>query len=807
MASNLQLHRPTRFGTAPGLNGLTRSKRSIIWVLLLLIALSLAGISVMATLNLNYSQKEMAQLRQAQLAEVFSANLGRINAHQQFLEHYTADLARLGELFWHLQQSGKPDQAGELEKALLKKLHSFADVFGAGIWFEPGEFPENPASPGIFAYRNGVEQQLTLISPTDGGLQEYRQQPWFAHALPENLPEAIIPEGFYWTPAYYNPLSEAAVLTLLKPMHAPDGRLIGVVTTDWHADKLIDLVNQVDVTPNTFAYLIDGNNRRLSGLSENEDSVTQQVMDIILEIRLIDTLADKAKAVVPNVKGHHREVRWHQLMVAGREYALSYAATTAGMLFGIGVPRDEIDAVLLPMRTSNLQILVVTGLVMLGLSAVLLFKVIGLMRQLKASYTDELTGLPNRARLLEESVSNPQGSLILIDIDGFKEVNGLFGHRCGDFVLQQLAIWLDELISSEPRLISVRLYRLTSDEFALLGPARPVAELETLVQEISISLESRSPLWQGQEINLGITLGAAVQLLPDSASPRDNLITWAKFALKQARRQHQNYLVYDARQCVEETYEQNLFWAGRVKKALQEDRLFPYFQPIFNNRSGRVSKFECLVRMRGEDGRIVSPDAFLAVTRKLRLERRITRIMIDKSFAAFAGEPYDFSINLSCADLLDGELTSAILKKLADTGQGDRVIFEILESDGIEKYNEVRSFIDRVKAHGCRIAIDDFGTGYANFEHLLRLNVDLIKIDGSLVRNLDHDQGAMLITQGIVNFARSLNMSTVAEFVHSARIQEKVVALGVDFSQGAHFGMPRAVLAGESERVAEPALL
>jgi c-di-GMP phosphodiesterase len=804
MAPNQPLHRPPHSGTAPGLNGLTRSKRSIIWVLLLLIALSLAGISVMATLNLNYSQKAMAQLRQAQLAEVFATNLGRINAHQQFLEHYTADLARLGELFWHLQQSGKPDQAGELEKALLKKLHSFADAFGAGIWFEPGEFPENPASPGIFAYRQGAEQ-LTLISPTDGGLQDYRQQPWFTQAMPDRWPQEESPEEFYWTPAYYNPLSEAAVLTLVRPMHAPDGRLIGVVTTDWHADKLTDLVSQVDVTPNTFAYLIDRNNRRISGLSENDDEKARQVMDLILEVRLIDTLTEEEK---PALAGGARSAggsRNHQLTVDGSEYSLSYAATTAGMLFGIGVPRNEIDAVLLPMRTSNLQILAVTGLVMLGLSAVLLFKVIGLMRQLKASYTDELTGLPNRARLLEDSVANPQGSLILVDIDGFKEVNGLFGHRCGDFVLQQLAIWLDELITSEPRLISVRLYRLTSDEFALLGPARPVAELETLVQAISIFLESRSPLWQGQEINLGITLGAALQLLPDSASPRDNLITWAKFALKQARRQHQNYLVYDARQCVEETYEQNLFWAGRVKKALLEDRLFPYFQPIYNNRSGRVSKFECLVRMRGEDGGIISPEEFLEVTRKLRLERRITRIMVDKSFAAFAGEPYDFSINLCCADLLDDELTSAILKKLADTGQGDQVIFEILESDGIEKYSEVRSFIDRAKAHGCRIAIDDFGTGYANFEHLLRLNVDLIKIDGSLVRNLDHDRGAMRITQGIVNFARSLNMSTVAEFVHSARIQEKVVALGIDFSQGAHFGMPRADLLRESAKVAEPA--
>ena len=125
---------------------------------------------------------------------------------------------------------------------------------------------------------------------------------------------------------------------------------------------------------------------------------------------------------------------------------------------------------------------------------------------------------------------------------------------------------------------------------------------------------------------------------------------------------------------------------------------------------------------------------------------------------------------------------------------GSRVIFEILESEGIENYAEVRQFIDRAKTLGCRIAIDDFGTGYSNFEHLLRLDVDLIKIDGSLIKQLDTNPTAMTICNGIVHFAEELGMQTVAEFVHSPAILAKVRELGINFAQGAAIGMPSASL-------------
>ena len=173
--------------------------------------------------------------------------------------------------------------------------------------------------------------------------------------------------------------------------------------------------------------------------------------------------------------------------------------------------------------------------------------------------------------------------------------------------------------------------------------------------------------------------------------------------------------------------------------------------------------------------------------------------MVDQCFRRFANSRYQFSLNLSCEDLLDADLTEYIFDRLQGSELAQRVIFEILESEGIENYEPVREFIDRAKTMGCRIAIDDFGTGYSNFEHLLRLNVDIIKIDGSLIRHLDANDDAMTLTRGIVRFASELGIDTVAEFVHSPEVLEQVRELGIDFAQGAYVGMPAGALITEVE--------
>ncbi len=164
--------------------------------------------------------------------------------------------------------------------------------------------------------------------------------------------------------------------------------------------------------------------------------------------------------------------------------------------------------------------------------------------------------------------------------------------------------------------------------------------------------------------------------------------------------------------------------------------------------------------------------------------------MINKTFDRFKNLSYLVSINISVEDILNKDIYHFIIDKLRTSHMGSRVVFEIIESDGIENFDEVIKFINEVKKHGAKVSIDDFGTGYSNFEYLMKLKVDYIKIDGSMIKNIDTNKDSQMITQTIVEFAKKMNIQTVAEFVYSKNIFQKVVELDVDYAQGYYFGEP-----------------
>jgi diguanylate cyclase (GGDEF)-like protein len=489
------------------------------------------------------------------------------------------------------------------------------------------------------------------------------------------------------------------------------------------------------------------------------------------------------------------------LSVRDQDYALFFSRTQAGMVFGVGVPRAEIDAILVPMRESNLRITLLVGSLVLLLSGLLLYLVAGILKQLHTLFTDALTQLPNREKLLADLKPSQPATLTLLNIDAFKEINDFYGHQCGDHVITAMARSLGQFLALQPAWAGSRLYRMPADEMAIWLPGdRPPETLRQYIDELLVHVGKLGVQWQGQAIPLHVTLGVAATQAQGSASPGDGqLLTSASIAMKLARQNKSSHLIFDPAQRARESYEQNLLWANRLKRALEEGRIVPFFQPIMDTRSGQIRKFECLVRMIDEAGQPVSPGRFLDVAKKIRLYRQITRTMVQQCFSRFAENDYEFSLNLSLEDLLDPELTTFIVNSLSQGSLAKRAIFEILESEGIENYAAVKIFIDRVRALGCHIAIDDFGTGYSNFEHLLRLDVDMIKIDGSLIRLLDTDQHALTVTRGIVDFARGLNMQTVAEFVHSPALLTEVKALGIDYAQGACIGLPAATLVTEVE--------
>jgi PAS domain S-box-containing protein len=229
-----------------------------------------------------------------------------------------------------------------------------------------------------------------------------------------------------------------------------------------------------------------------------------------------------------------------------------------------------------------------------------------------------------------------------------------------------------------------------------------------------------------------------------------------------------------------------------IKTAIDNHKIISYFQPIVNNATQKIEKYESLVRLITEEGQLLTPFYFLDTAKKGRYYSKITKIVLENSFATLLKVPdVAISINLSVHDIERDEITDYIERLLVEyEEQAHRVIFELLESEDIKDFLLVKQFIQNVKAKGVKIAIDDFGTGYSNFERLLSYEPDILKIDGSLIKNIHSNTVSQHIVETIILFAKKQNLTTVAEFVESQAIYEMVRDMGVDYSQGYYFGRP-----------------
>jgi EAL domain-containing protein (putative c-di-GMP-specific phosphodiesterase class I) len=219
-----------------------------------------------------------------------------------------------------------------------------------------------------------------------------------------------------------------------------------------------------------------------------------------------------------------------------------------------------------------------------------------------------------------------------------------------------------------------------------------------------------------------------------------------------------------------------------------------YFQPIVDNTNGKITKYEALVRLIKDDGEVLSPYFFLDIAVKANLYAKITRIVINKSFEKFHNLPYILTINLSIEDINNKETLSFIFNKLKSYPNPENIVFEILESQEIKDYIAVKEFVKKVKKIGAKIAIDDFGSGYSNFEHIINIGADFIKIDGSLIKNIDCDKNSQILVESIINLSKNLGIKTIAEFVCSKDIYDIVQNMEADFSQGYYLGEPRSNL-------------
>ncbi|MDX1810039.1 MAG: EAL domain-containing protein [Sulfurospirillaceae bacterium] len=402
---------------------------------------------------------------------------------------------------------------------------------------------------------------------------------------------------------------------------------------------------------------------------------------------------------------------------------------------------------------------------------------------IKKSFIDNLTGLQNRQALLTNYIDKAGfGALLLINLDRFSEINDYFGYDFGDEVLRAFAGKLEKSQYCQNN------FRISGDEFAvLLKSDKYDTSLKSKIIKIVEELENNNFVIHDDEISIDASFGFAFGY-------NGKIYNLSHSALKEAKIQNKNIVIFNEESHIAIKIQNNIDMIHQLKLAIKEDRIVPYFQGIVDNKSRKIIKYEALIRLIKKDGSLLMPFFFLEQAKKTKIYPKLTQIMIKKSFEFFANLDYDFSINFIVEDMLSLEIKEVLFDCLETYNCGNRLIIEIIESEEIEKFHEVKDFINEIRSYGCKIAIDDFGSGYSNFSYLSELSVDYLKIDGSLIKNIDTDTNQRIIVESILYFAKSQGIKTIAEFVENEAIFNKVVELGIDESQGYLFSKPSRFL-------------
>jgi diguanylate cyclase (GGDEF)-like protein len=397
----------------------------------------------------------------------------------------------------------------------------------------------------------------------------------------------------------------------------------------------------------------------------------------------------------------------------------------------------------------------------------------------KLLYYDTLTNLPNREKLVEEVKKLRKPVICLIDVTNFRFINEIYGEKCGDEILKELAYRLSSLFPG-------RVYRLYSDDFALMLEGEEFSEKR--LREALGSIEAKPFHCNGLEVSVSLTAGVCI-----GREGSEKLINHAEVALNEAREQNRKVVILKESELPKQTYRRNLELLKELQSALKENRILLLYQPILNNSTDRVERFEALVRIKTKNGEILRPNEFLPIAVRAKLYHELSRQVITRALADFRELPFGVSINLGYPDITSKETKATITETLSRFPNPHRVTFEILESYSIESYQQVREFIKEVKKLGCSIAVDDFGAGFSNLKHLIELQVDYLKIDGSIISRLLKDKEAQVLCEAIVSLAQELKVKTVAEFVSSEELLRKVKELKVDYSQGNFIGKPMEI--------------
>ena len=382
---------------------------------------------------------------------------------------------------------------------------------------------------------------------------------------------------------------------------------------------------------------------------------------------------------------------------------------------------------------------------------------------------DKESGLFNRHKLVGDLLETRASCLAVLHIRNYRAILSYYGQ-------ESVSALLENIIIALKKNTSLVLYRIADNELAILLPDQEPEYFSALLQQLNAIHITYNT------VDLHPFVYAGISMVKNDGSELEK----ATLALKNALDNKISTPIYFKEEFDRsKQIHDNLMWAGRLKEAINDDRIMPYFQPIYNLKTDRIEKFEALVRIE-ENGKIVAPHHFLESAEKMGRMHEITLIMIEKVYTVAARYPQlTFSINLSFKDIQDVRILDFIINQcLHFRIKPQQIIFELLETEAIDDPQKSIAFFTELKRAGFAIAIDDFGTGHSNFANLSMMQVDFIKIDGQFVKDITSNPNSLAITKSISEFAKVMGAKTIAEFVKDEATLQKVRELEIDYAQG-----------------------
>lgn len=415
-------------------------------------------------------------------------------------------------------------------------------------------------------------------------------------------------------------------------------------------------------------------------------------------------------------------------------------------------------------------------------------------RLLYRSDHDDLTGQLNRIRLTEAlgtvltqcENSGQSSGFLMAAVNNLALINETFGFDVGD-----------EVIAATARIIKSKLRggdtigRYSSNKFGIILNDCSVSAMRIAAERFMQAVRESTVQTSACQVSATISIGGV--LLPEQGETVQQAVSHALLALDQAKLKRQDcFMTYEPNANQESERRRNITIADEVTSALDENRMLLALQPIVSCETREADKYECLLRMEQPDGSVVSAGMFIMVAEQLGMSRLIDRRTLELAVDILKRHgDMRLSLNVSGLTASDHEWLIA-LHRLTGGRRAltERLIIEITETAAIHDLDQTINFVDTLKELGCQVAIDDFGAGYTSFKNLKHLNVDMVKIDGSFVKNLLDEPSDVVFIKSMVDLARTFGLETVAEWVGDEKTAALLKEIGITHMQGFLFGQP-----------------